>query len=69
MNHASISYGGKEHALDVYEVLCGPSDPDLVKWMTFRHGENALVDNWQPVEGGRESDGSVLLVGKGEYEK
>ena len=53
----------------MYEVLCGPPDPELVKWMTFRHGENALVENWQPVEGGRESNGSVLLIGKGEYEK
>lgn len=68
VNHASISFGAGEHALNVYEVLCGSTDPDLVKWMTFRHGENAMVEGWQPVEGGREANGSVLLVGKGEYE-
>ncbi len=68
VNHASISYGANEHSLDVYEVLC-TSDPDLVKWMTFRHGENAMIEGWQPVEGGREANGSPLLVAKGEYEK
>jgi hypothetical protein len=37
--------------------------------MTFRHGEKATVEQWQPVEGGRESNGAALLVAKGEYEK
>jgi hypothetical protein len=41
----------------------------LLKWMTFRHGERSLVQGWQPVEGGRESDGSAILLAKGEYEK
>lgn len=66
-SHASISYGAAEHSLDVYEVLCVP-DTDSVKWMTYRHGENATVDYWQAVEGGREANGKTLLVAKGEYE-
>ncbi len=67
-SHANISYGAAEHAPTAYEVLC-VSDPDSVKWMTFRHGEKATVEQWQPVEGGRESNGAALLVAKGEYEK
>nr|XP_019051126.1 hypothetical protein I302_01575 [Kwoniella bestiolae CBS 10118]OCF30056.1 hypothetical protein I302_01575 [Kwoniella bestiolae CBS 10118] len=67
---ASISYGGAEITLDTYEVLCGPiNEPYLVKWMTYRHGEVASVQGWQPVEGGRESDGTALLLAKGDYEK
>jgi hypothetical protein len=69
LNRASISYGGAEHGLDIYEVLCAPSDPTLIKWMTFRHGERAMVEGWMPVEGGREKDGSALLLAKGEFEK
>lgn len=69
VNGASISYAGDELTLDIYEVLCGPADPTLLKWMTFRHGERSLVQGWQPVEGGRESDGSAILLAKGEYEK
>ncbi|KAK8850484.1 hypothetical protein IAR55_004402 [Kwoniella newhampshirensis] len=66
---ASISYGGDEITLDTYEVFCGPiNEPYLVKWMTFRHGEVAAVNGWQPVEGGREKDGAALLLAKGEYE-
>jgi len=68
INHASIPYGGGEHGLDIYEILCGPSDPSLIKWMTFRHGERAMVEGWMPVEGGREKDGTPLLLAKGEYE-
>ncbi|OCF43636.1 hypothetical protein I317_02528 [Kwoniella heveanensis CBS 569] len=68
-NGASISYGGAEIGLDTYEVLCGPlNEPYLVKWMTYRHGEIAKVEGWQPVEGGREKDGTALLLAKGEYE-
>lgn len=67
-SHASISYGASEHSLNVYEVLC-VSDMEYVKWMTFRHGENAVAEGWQPVEGGREANGKALLVAKGEYEK
>jgi len=67
-NSASVSYGGAELSLDIYEVLCGRADPNVIKWMTYSHGEHALVDGWQPVEGGRESDGRALLVAKGEYE-
>ncbi|WWD08345.1 hypothetical protein V865_006457 [Kwoniella europaea PYCC6329] len=66
---ASISYGGAEITLDTYEVLCGPiNEPYLVKWMTYRHGEVASVQGWQPVEGGREKDGTALLLAKGDYE-
>ncbi|WWC92242.1 uncharacterized protein L201_007196 [Kwoniella dendrophila CBS 6074] len=68
-NGASISYGGAEITLDTYEVLCGPiNEPYLVKWMTYRHGEVASVQGWQPIEGGRESDGTALLLAKGDYE-
>nr|XP_018259643.1 uncharacterized protein I303_07711 [Kwoniella dejecticola CBS 10117]OBR81801.1 hypothetical protein I303_07711 [Kwoniella dejecticola CBS 10117] len=67
---ASISYGGAEITLDTYEVLCGPiNEPYLVKWMTYRHGEVAAVQGWQPIEGGREKDGTALLLAKGDYEK
>lgn len=65
----SISYGGAELTCDAYEILCGPGDPELLKWMTFRHGESARVEGWQPVEGGREADGSALLLAKGLWEK
>ncbi|WWC72541.1 uncharacterized protein I206_106503 [Kwoniella pini CBS 10737] len=66
---ASISYGGAEMVLDTYEVLCGPiNEPYLVKWMTYRHGEVAAVQGWQPIEGGREKDGTALLLAKGDYE-
>ncbi|WVR08568.1 hypothetical protein IAU60_005623 [Kwoniella sp. DSM 27419] len=69
VNGASISYGGSEKSLETYEVLCGNmNEPYLVKWMTYRHGELAKVEGWQPVEGGREKDGSALLLAKGEYE-
>ncbi|EIW69915.1 hypothetical protein TREMEDRAFT_68366 [Tremella mesenterica DSM 1558] len=68
VDSASISYAGSEHSLDVYEVLCGPADPDIIKWMSFDHGQRATVDGWQPVEGGRERDGRALLVARGEYE-
>ncbi|ORY20747.1 hypothetical protein BCR39DRAFT_474891 [Naematelia encephala] len=67
-HRASISYGGSEHNLEVYEVLCGPPDPSLIKWMTYRHGEHAGIEGWQPVEGGREKDGTPVLLAKGEYE-
>ena len=66
-NRASISYAGQEHVLDVYEVLCGPNDPRVLKWVTFRHGEKAEMRSWQPVEGGRERNGRALLLAKGEY--
>ena len=69
VNSASLSYGGSEHNLDTYEVFCGPPDPSLIKWMTFDHGQRAGVEGWQPVEGGREKDGSSLLLAKGQYEK
>jgi hypothetical protein len=65
---ASISYGGSEHLIDEYEVLCA-SDPSILKWMSFRHGELAGVNGWLPIEGGREKDGQALLVAKGEYDK
>jgi len=67
-NCASLSYAGSEHPLDIYEVLCGPADPSLIKWMTYRHGETAQVDGWQPVEAGREKDGTALLLAKGGYD-
>ncbi|WRT70656.1 uncharacterized protein IL334_007654 [Kwoniella shivajii] len=66
---ASISYGGAEITLDTYEILCGPiNEPYLVKWMSYRHGEVATVQGWQPIEGGREKDGTALLLAKGDYE-
>lgn len=66
--NASLSYAGTEHLIDQYEILCGPSDPTILKWINFRHGEHARVEGWLPVEGGREADGNVLLIAKGEYE-
>jgi len=55
--------------IDTYEILCGAPDPNLLKWMTFRHGEKCSVHGWVPVEGGREANGEALLVAKGSYEK
>ncbi|RXK41676.1 hypothetical protein M231_00911 [Tremella mesenterica] len=69
VDSASISYAGSEHSLDVYEVLCGPADPEIIKWMSFDHGQRAMVEGWQPVEGGRERDGRALLIARGEYER
>lgn len=70
VNKASISWGGQEHTLDIFEVLCGPQDvTNLLQWRNYSHGEHATVDNWQPVEGGREKDGMPLLIAKGEYER
>lgn len=66
---ASLSYGGTEHLIDEYEVLCGSSDSTVLKWMNFRHGERAEVHGWMPVEGGREKDGQALFIAKGEYDK
>ncbi|WVQ85906.1 hypothetical protein IAT38_008074 [Cryptococcus sp. DSM 104549] len=68
-NGASISYGGGEITIDTYEVFCGPiNEPYLVKWMTFPHGQRASVQGWQPVEGGREKDGTYILLSKGDFE-
>jgi hypothetical protein len=67
--NASLSWGGVEHLIDTYEILCGVPDPNLLKWMTFRHGEKCSVQGWRPVEGGREAAGEALLVAKGSYEK
>ena len=69
VNKASISYGGSEHTLDIYEVLCGPSDDSILQWRDYMHGEKAFVDGWQPVEGGRERDGKAVFIAKGEYER
>ncbi|KAK4688596.1 hypothetical protein P7C73_g1516, partial [Tremellales sp. Uapishka_1] len=67
-HNASLSFGGQEHLIDTYEVLCGPLNQGVIRWMNFHHGSNARVEGWQPVEGGRESDGTALLVAKGDYE-
>jgi len=69
VNNAAISFGGAEHTLDIYEVLCGPSDPTLLQWRNYSHGQQAAVDGWLPVEGGREKDGQPLFIAKGEYDK
>lgn len=69
---ASISYGGAEITLDTFEVLCAPGSGGaggLLKWMMFRHGEHCGVEGWQPVEGGREESGEVLLIAKGDWER
>lgn len=66
--NASLSWGGVEHLIDTYEILCGAPDPNLLKWMTFRHGEKCSVQGWIPVEGGREAAGEALLIAKGSYE-
>ena len=73
---ASISYAGAEVSLDTFEVLCGAAtggghqqqSDGLLKWMMFRHGETCGVTGWQPVEGGREASGEILLVSKGEWD-
>lgn len=69
VNNASISYGGSEITLDIYEVLCGPSDPTVLQWRSYTHGDKATVDGWQPVEGGREKDGMPIFIAKGDYER
>jgi hypothetical protein len=69
INSASISYGGAEHTLDIYEILCGPQDSSVIKWIDLAHGQTARVEGWQPVEGGREKDGTAQLLARGSYEK
>ncbi|KAL7422915.1 hypothetical protein Q5752_002212 [Cryptotrichosporon argae] len=69
VNSASISYGGAELTLDVYEVLCGPPDSSVLTWLPFDHGFRATLRGWQPVEGGRERDGQALFVAKAEHER
>ncbi|ORX41063.1 hypothetical protein BD324DRAFT_647960 [Kockovaella imperatae] len=64
---SSISFAGKELITDTFEVLCGPRDPRTLQWKKYRHGEKAVVGNWQPVEGGREADGRALLISRAEH--
>lgn len=57
-----IGWGGKEHNdFDKFEVLVG--DRHGVKWVNHaEHSGNIQVQGWQPVEGGKESDGRFLFV-------
>jgi hypothetical protein len=61
------SWGGRTWAPDseAFEVLCGP--PDVVQWIPFDAGTAANQPGWQPVEGGREKDGSPILVARADH--
>jgi hypothetical protein len=57
---ANISYGGRSHTVEKYEILVG--DPRAITWKRF--DGRPEVRGWQPVDGGREKDGSYLFVGR-----
>jgi len=61
---AAISYGGREIAVDKYEVLAG--DPSKIRWIP---ADGMLrVQGWQPIEGGREANGKFLFIISAEIE-
>ena len=64
---SSISFAGQELVTETFEVLCGLKDSRVLQWKKYRHGEKALVEGWQPVEGGREADGRALLIVRAEH--
>lgn len=62
---AVISYGGKEVEVDKYEVLIG--NQQAVRWVQ-QHGRlNVNSLGGQPVEGGRDKDGSILYIAQAPY--
>lgn len=62
---AVTSYGGKEVEVDTYEVLVG--NQQAVRWVGQRGHLNLNALGGQPVEGGRDQDGSILYVARAPY--
>jgi len=60
-----IGYGGEEIHLDTYEVLLG--DMRGLRWVPVSGRLNLRSLGAQPVEGGRENDGTALFVAKAQY--
>ncbi|KDQ08953.1 hypothetical protein BOTBODRAFT_540120 [Botryobasidium botryosum FD-172 SS1] len=58
---ASIPYGGKEVEVEKYEILL--ADPNRVKWV-----DGNELQGSNPVEGGKEQDGTPLYIGQAFYE-
>jgi hypothetical protein len=54
---AVISWGGGAVTVEKYEVLVG--DPRAISWKRFQ--EKPYVRGWQPVDAGRESDGTLYV--------
>jgi len=62
---AVIGWGSKEHEKDTYEILIG--DSRAVRWVDS-HGHLQLHSlGAQPVEGGREKDGTPLYICQAPY--
>jgi len=62
---AVTSYGGKEVEVEQYEVLVG--NQHAVRWVQ-QHGRLNLSSlGGQPVEGGRDKDGSILYLAQAPY--
>ncbi|RKP15181.1 hypothetical protein BJ684DRAFT_14544 [Piptocephalis cylindrospora] len=59
-----IAFGDKEVKVKKYQVLVG--DAQRLRWVPC-HG-TALPEDWTPVEGGYEADGTPLFIAKAKIE-
>jgi len=59
----TIAYGGNEVLVSEYEILVG--NQNAIQWIPMRGTTH--VQDWQPVEGGREDDGTFLFVAQAHY--
>ncbi|KDQ21377.1 carbohydrate-binding module family 12 protein [Botryobasidium botryosum FD-172 SS1] len=62
---AVIGYGNKEIEISTYEILLG--DSNAVRWVDARGDFSPHALGGQPVEGGRESDGTPLYIAQAPY--
>ncbi|KAJ1340410.1 hypothetical protein BSLG_004974 [Batrachochytrium salamandrivorans] len=60
-----ISYGGKELPIAQYEVLVG--NPQMICWVHTQGHVNPSALGRQPVEAGRESNGSPLFIARAHF--
>ncbi|KAH8919738.1 hypothetical protein BT69DRAFT_1351329 [Atractiella rhizophila] len=59
-------YGGKEEYSGNYEILTG--DMNTLKWIDWQDQVNEPGQGWNPVEGGKDKDGSQLFVAVASHE-
>ncbi|GAA94777.1 carbohydrate-binding module family 12 protein [Mixia osmundae IAM 14324] len=64
-NGVSIPWGGQEHNVEKFEILCG--DASRVRWID-QEGDLNIEPSFQPVEGGRDHDGRAIFVAQVKYE-